>query len=174
MITICALSQVDKLCSKHNFTHIVSIGTPDSRCYGNGREKIPYSFRNFKLDNRIRLEFDDIDIAEDVFAPKEHDIQRLINFLQTIPEDANVLIHCFAGISRSTATALVLLMIKNNFNGAIAKQNLLAIRPQAIPNKLICSLADKILGLSGHNSCLEVAKEIHFVQNIRNNSLWNV
>lgn len=174
MITVCALSQVDSLCHENNYTYIVSIGTPTDSSYTYNQEGIPYAYQNFELNNRIRLEFDDIDIAEDVFAPKEHDIQRLINFLQTIPEDANVLIHCFAGISRSTATALVLLMIKNNFNGAIAKQNLLAIRPQAIPNKLICSLADKILGLSGHNSCLEVAKEIHFVQNIRNNSLWNV
>lgn len=172
MITICGLSQVDKLCSKHNFTHIVSIGTPDSRCYGNGREKIPYSFRNFKLDNRIRLEFDDIEDIKGQFAPQEHDIQRLIDFLQIIPEDANVLFHCYAGICRSTAAALIFLMIKSNFNGTFSKQNLLTIRPQAVPNKLMCSLADKILGLSGSNSCLQIAEEIIFIQNMQDGLLW--
>ena len=49
--------------------------------------------------------------------------------------------HCWAGKSRSTAAALVILYDKLR-DYQKARETLLRIRPQAAPNRLICRLAD--------------------------------
>ena len=56
-------------------------------------------------------------------------------------EEDDILVHCWAGKSRSTAAALVILYDKLR-DYQKARETLLRIRPQAAPNRLICRLAD--------------------------------
>jgi predicted protein tyrosine phosphatase len=61
-----------------------------------------------------------------------------------------MLIHCWAGISRSTAAAYTALCL---FRPGAAEEELAfelrAASPSATPNKLIVSLADDVLGRNG-------------------------
>ncbi len=58
------------------------------------------------------------------------------------------LVHCQAGISRSTAVACGILC-QHGFSPSEAVQYVRSIRPQAKPNQHVLKLFDEILGLEG-------------------------
>lgn len=71
--------------------------------------------------------------------------------------DDHVLIHCMAGISRSTAAALLLDLgwthkatAPSTKDVDDALERLVAARPEAMPNGSLLGAADTILGLKGH------------------------
>src|SRR5512135_3839581 len=59
-------------------------------------------------ENHLVLPVDDITMpAEGYTAPGEEHVKRLIDFVGTWDRAAPMVVHCFAGISRSTAGAFV-------------------------------------------------------------------
>ena len=80
--------------------------------------------------------------------PGRAHIEELIDFLHDWPADESLMVHCFAGVSRSTAIALIAHFMKcgDEFTSA---QALRAAAPHASPNRRIVALADDILGCSG-------------------------
>jgi predicted protein tyrosine phosphatase len=66
-----------------------------------------------------------------------------------IPE-AHLLVHCHAGVSRSTAAAALILMQANpEWPASAALDAVAAIRPLAWPNLLILEIGDALLGRNG-------------------------
>ncbi|WP_096702160.1 dual specificity protein phosphatase family protein [Magnetospirillum sp. 15-1] len=88
------------------------------------------------LSAQDRSEFPSIDHARDI-----------IEFGREIPAGAKVLIHCWAGISRSTAAAFVLASLHVPPNEAM--KLVMSLRPGAMPNRLIVKFADRILRAEG-------------------------
>jgi predicted protein tyrosine phosphatase len=97
--------------------------------------------------NHLRLHFDDIETPEKG-APQRAHIEALIGFLRARPR-ASVLLHCMAGISRSTAAALVAMTIDAPGRELEAGRLLRTRGPHAYPNRLILEHADAILGRGG-------------------------
>ena len=60
-----------------------------------------------------------------------------------------LVIHCTAGISRSTAAFAILLAQRRPATEADVFAELRAVRPQAWPNSLMIALADDVLGADG-------------------------
>lgn len=76
-------------------------------------------------------------------------VATLIDFLEDWdPADGPLLTHCYAGVSRSTAAALIAATMKTN-DPDWAAIRLRAAAPHAAPNRLIVQLADERLGLNG-------------------------
>ena len=75
-------------------------------------------------------------------------IEELIDFLHDWPADESLMVHCYAGVSRSTATALIAHFMKCGDEVASADA-LRVAAPHASPNRLIIALADDILGCGG-------------------------
>ncbi|WP_068434076.1 tyrosine phosphatase family protein [Magnetospirillum sp. XM-1] len=71
----------------------------------------------------------------------------ILEFGRNIPSGSKVLIHCWAGVSRSTAAAFVLACL--HLSPDQAMDLILGLRPGAMPNRLIVRFADKILGFEG-------------------------
>ena len=74
-------------------------------------------------------------------APQREDVEQIFQFIHARPGEA-MLIHCRAGVSRSTAIALGLIIqghvqIGNMDCVTTAVEQLLALRPQAVPNSLV-------------------------------------
>lgn len=82
-----------------------------------------------------------------VLATERH-VADLIAFLDAWDADVPLLVHCYAGVSRSTATALVAHAMKTG--EPVASARLLREQaPHAAPNRHLITLADKLLDLHG-------------------------
>jgi predicted protein tyrosine phosphatase len=101
--------------------------------------------------NHLRVQVDDITEHMDGFlAPNDSHIEQVLNFVRNWDRSAPLVVHCYAGISRSTASAFAAVCMLNPHRDevSIARQ-IRAASPIAAPNRLIVSLADKALGRDG-------------------------
>jgi predicted protein tyrosine phosphatase len=101
--------------------------------------------------NHLRVQVDDITEHMDGFvAPCETHIEQILNFVRNWDRSAPMVVHCFAGISRSTASAFAAACMLNPHRDEIAiARQIRAASPIAQPNRLIVGLADKALGRDG-------------------------
>lgn len=126
--------------SQHWATHTVSLVDPD------------YTLETPKPgENALLRCYYFHDITRDMFdftvATPEH-IQDILEFTAPLQSNDKLLVHCHAGISRSTAVACGILCQHGLFPDMAVKQ-MLSIRPQAFPNLHIISLFDDRLKLNG-------------------------
>ena len=101
--------------------------------------------------NHLKVSMDDITQEMDGFlAPSHEHIEKVLNFVRNWDRSAPLVVHCYAGISRSTASAFAAACMLNPHRNEIeiAKQ-IRARSPIASPNRLIVTLADKALGRDG-------------------------
>ncbi|HVX78028.1 MAG TPA: protein-tyrosine phosphatase family protein [Bradyrhizobium sp.] len=101
--------------------------------------------------NHLKVSVDDItEVTEGFVAPSEVHVEQVLNFVRGWDRSAPMVIHCFAGISRSTASAFAAVCALNPHRDEIEiAQKIRAASPVASPNRLIVSLADKALGRDG-------------------------
>ena len=73
-------------------------------------------------------------------------IEQVLNFVRGWDRSAPLVVHCYAGISRSTASAFAAACALNPHRDEISiARQIRAASPIASPNRLIVSLADKAL-----------------------------
>ncbi len=101
--------------------------------------------------NHLRVSMDDITEQMDGFlAPTERHIEQVLSFVRGWDRSAPMVVHCYAGISRSTASAFAAACALNPHRDEIEIARQIRSRsPIAQPNRLIVSLADKALGREG-------------------------
>ena len=101
--------------------------------------------------NHLRVQMDDITEHMDGFmAPSDSHIEQVLDFVRGWDRNAPLVIHCYAGISRSTASAFAAVCLLNPHRDEISiARQIRAASPIASPNRLIVSLADKALGREG-------------------------
>ncbi|MFO1107943.1 MAG: protein tyrosine phosphatase [Bradyrhizobium sp.] len=101
--------------------------------------------------NHLKVSMDDITEHMDGFvAPCEAHVEKVLAFVSSWDRAAPMVVHCYAGISRSTASAFAAACLLNpqKDETAIARA-IRAASPIAQPNRLIVGLADKLLGREG-------------------------
>jgi predicted protein tyrosine phosphatase len=131
-------------------THLVSIldaGTPLVRPAG------------VHPSRHLHLEFHDVaEPFPGMRLPSANDMERLIGFVRDWDAERPLVIHCFAGISRSTASAFVALCALDAARDESSIAQVLRTRsPSAFPNPLMVRLADGLLGRSGRMSAAVAA-----------------
>jgi predicted protein tyrosine phosphatase len=96
------------------------------------------------------LRFDDVIVPSARYQPPERDdIERLLEFDREHLEHDPLVIHCTAGISRSTAAFAILVAQRRPGTEADVFAELRSIRPKAWPNSLMIALADELLEARG-------------------------
>ena len=103
------------------------------------------------VDNHLVLAMDDISVPlEGYTAPADEHVTELVRFLRGWDRQAPLVIHCYAGISRSTAGAYVAVCALNpqRDESAIAAA-LRRASATATPNRRIVEIADRLLGRDG-------------------------
>lgn len=145
MIFICPLSEVEATLKAHKPSHLVSL--LDLEGMIDTPEVIPPG-------NHLKLAMNDISAPRTGYKTPDHaHVEDLINFIITWPQTAPLLIHCWAGISRSTAAAFIALCVNNPDQDENHLADILrAASPSATPNKMIVHLADGILNRAGRMS----------------------
>jgi predicted protein tyrosine phosphatase len=101
--------------------------------------------------NHLKVQVDDINEQMEGFvAPSDIHVEQVLNFVRGWDRRAPLVVHCYAGISRSTASAFAAACMLNPHRDEIAiARQIRAASPIAQPNRLIVSLADKALGREG-------------------------
>ncbi|HEY8333499.1 MAG TPA: protein-tyrosine phosphatase family protein [Tardiphaga sp.] len=101
--------------------------------------------------NHLRVQMDDITAQTDGFvAPNEAHIVQVLDFVRGWDRSAPLVVHCYAGISRSTASAFAAAcMLNPDRDERDIAQKIREASPIAAPNRLIVTLADKALGRDG-------------------------
>ncbi|MBP6878510.1 MAG: hypothetical protein KBC34_10845 [Phenylobacterium sp.] len=102
-------------------------------------------------DHHLRLSVNDIaEPTEGLILPSADLVHRLLAFGRAWDARTPMIVHCWAGISRSSASAFILACDRNPG----ADEHLIAMRMRraakhAYPNRKIVALADDILGRRG-------------------------
>lgn len=99
----------------------------------------------------LRLDMHDIaEVQDGMMPPGEAHVRRLLAFAGEWDQSQPLLVHCFAGISRSTATAYTIAAALNpKRDEAELAWRLRELSPSATPNPRIVAFADDILGRNG-------------------------
>ena len=101
--------------------------------------------------NHLLLDMDDITAIMDGYVhPTEAHVEKLIAFVTAWDRSAPIVVHCYAGISRSTAGAFIAACALNPQRDELSiARTIRSFSPSAQPNSMLVSLADNILGRKG-------------------------
>lgn len=137
-------------------SHLVSVIGPNEVSEPDGLPPTPESIEREK---HLKLTVHDIWVGDDAqILPAAHHIEQLIEFGRRWDRSEPLLVHCLAGVSRSTAAALTLLVMESPGRERDAAQLLRQRAPHAEPNRLMIAIADEMLGLDG--VLVEAVREI--------------
>jgi predicted protein tyrosine phosphatase len=142
MILVCPFSRLHDIVAETGARHVItlidastSVARPNS----------------IAIDDHLDLRMDDIlEPIPGLIHPCEEHVDSLIRFLDRWDREKPLVVHCWAGISRSTAAAFVAACaLAPGRDEAEIAQRLRAASPTASPNGRIVALADRRLGRKG-------------------------
>jgi predicted protein tyrosine phosphatase len=142
MIHVCSLSRLHATVDETGARHIVTLLRVVERV------QRP---THIAPENHLVLAVDDITAPMDGYtAPAHEHVQRLIDFVTAWDRQAPMVVHCFAGISRSTAGAYVAACALNPERDEMQiAWDIRRASRTAQPNARIVSIADRLLKRDG-------------------------
>lgn len=152
-VFVCSRNQVSRKTSKLGITHVLSLLDPGKK---------PYLHPSTPNKNWLLLHFEDNLEAHQPNSPTKDHVKLILDWAKKLPNDAILLVHCEAGVSRSTAAAFAILVQHHGVdNIEDCASMLLDVRPEACPNPLITLWADEILECGGklHAVAETIAKQ---------------
>jgi predicted protein tyrosine phosphatase len=146
-ITVCGIDELPDH-STVGVSHVLSILDPDW--------PVPDAFGSFGEHERLELRFHDVIETDDetMRPPLQQHVEQLLAFGRTLMAEpapaAHLLVHCHAGVSRSTASMiLIVAQARPEAPAAAIAQEIFRIRPKAWPNLRIIEMGDALLGRGG-------------------------
>ncbi len=142
MIHVCSLARLNETVEDTGARHVVSLIGDEARL------ERPAAIAP---ENHLWLRLHDISSPLDGYVmPSEQHVAELIAFVRGWDRRAPLVVHCYMGISRSTASAFAAVCALNprRDEDGIA-QALRRASPTATPNSRIVSIADRLLGRDG-------------------------
>jgi predicted protein tyrosine phosphatase len=141
-VHVCSLETMPQLVSATGASHLITVINQLS---------IPPTPAVISTSAHLRLAMNDITSPQEgLVHPNAAHIETLIAFARDWNRQGPLVVHCWAGISRSTAAAFITLCALNE-PGAERQfaKALRAASPTATPNALMVELADDVLGRNG-------------------------
>lgn len=141
MLYVCSLLEMPDHVRALRPDHVVSLLPRDEQ---------PPTPPGLARERHLRIEIDDISEARDGHVlPDVPHVAILIDYLRRTAEGDTILFHCFAGVSRSTAAALIALAVDDPAGVDAAAARLRDLAPHAHPNRRMIAVADELLGFGG-------------------------
>ncbi|WP_181705848.1 tyrosine phosphatase family protein [Chthonobacter rhizosphaerae] len=142
MIHVCSLARLEETVTRTGARKVVSLvnfGTP---------MRLPASIAH---DDHLFLAMNDIvEVAPGLITPGHQHVAALFEWVAAWDRSAPLVIHCYAGISRSTAAAYSTVCALNpDMDEEQLALDLRRLAPSATPNARIVAIADEILGRGG-------------------------
>ena len=141
-LIVCPLSQVERLVAERAPSHLITLMDPAS---------LIATPAGLAPEHHLKVGINDIvEAADGLILAAPGDIAGILAFGEAWDGERPLLIHCWAGISRSTATAFVIACARAPETPEIEiAQALRRASPWAFPNRRIVALADAHLGREG-------------------------
>ncbi len=142
MIHVCSLALLHRTVADTGARHVVTLL---------GNETNVVRPPSIVAENHLWLRMHDIAAELDGHvAPGDQHVVDLLRFVQTWDRSAPMVIHCWAGISRSTASAFTTICALNpQRSETTIAEALRAASPTASPNVRLVAIADRVLGRDG-------------------------
>jgi predicted protein tyrosine phosphatase len=139
---VCSLSRLPETVAAAGASHVVTlinVGTPVVRP------------AVIAPDDHLFIGVSDITAATaDHILPERTHVERLLAFVRAWGREKPLVLHCYAGISRSTAAAYIALCaLRPERDEAELARALRAASPSATPNPRLVAVADEILARDG-------------------------
>jgi predicted protein tyrosine phosphatase len=145
MLHVCSLRAAQEQIDLVGARRVISILGPDT----------PHRrFDGVAQDDHLQLTFNDISMAiEGMMSPGVAHVETLLRFARDWDRTSPMLIHCWAGVSRSTAAAYITqCALQPKADELELAQALRNASLSATPNRMMVSFADELLGRSGRMS----------------------
>lgn len=156
---VCPLSRVAEMVQSRNPSRVVSLLDP-----GSTFPELGPKYR----DAHLRLQFHDAHTSDDdQVVPEPEHIRALLAFLECWDSRTSLLIHCRAGIGRSTAAAYVAACWQNpESNEHRIAESLRNAAPLARPNETLVRLGDAALARDGRMSAAisETGRDLAWIE----------
>ncbi|MGO9399843.1 MAG: tyrosine phosphatase family protein [Xanthobacteraceae bacterium] len=142
MIHVCSLARLHATVEDTGARHVVSLLADEDRI------ERPSAIVE---ENHLWLRLHDISSPLDGYIiPDEEHVADLLSFVRRWDRRTPLVVHCYAGISRSTASAFAAVCALNPHRDEInIARTLRRASPTATPNIRIISLADRLLSRDG-------------------------
>lgn len=144
-LLVTPLSGLADALESHAPSHLVSLLSP---------EHMISTPMGFQIEAHLKLGMNDVaDPAAGTAPPGPQHVEQLLSFARDWDARAPLVIHCWAGISRSMASAFIILCDRLGPDREIEIARAMRQRaPHAAPNRLLVSHADAMMGRGGRMS----------------------
>lgn len=141
-IKICSLARLNETVAVCRARHVVTLVRDESRIFRP---------EGIDAENHLWLQMDDIAAPVDgMIAPNETHVEQLVDFARRWDRAGPLVVHCFAGISRSTAAAFIAACaLAPERDEEELAQRLRKASITAMPNPRLVALGDSHLGRNG-------------------------
>jgi predicted protein tyrosine phosphatase len=138
---VCPLSRVERVAQETGAGRLVSVLNPPFA---------PPRLSQIAPEHHLVLGVSDITAPrEGHILPGAEHVEALLAFVRDWDRARPMLIHCYAGVSRSPAAAFIAACALSPAPEAEIAQNLRRLSPSATPNSHMIALADSILSRNG-------------------------
>ncbi|KIQ02026.1 protein tyrosine phosphatase [Agrobacterium tumefaciens] len=142
-IVVSPLSRIAEMAVRHKSREMVTLIA---------KEQAFHRPAVISADRHLTLQMNDITFKgnDKLIAPDDVHVQTLIDFAREWDQSAPLLVHCWMGVSRSPAAAIIVaLAVKPEEDDAILAARLRTVSPFATPNARIIEIGDRLLGRNG-------------------------
>lgn len=141
-IYVCSLDRLEQTAVDSQASHVATLINADT---------VVSRPQSVQPGNHLFLGFNDInEPLEGMLLPGEQHVRTFVDFVERWDQVAPMVVHCWAGVSRSTAGAMIATcLLRPDLDEAYVAATIRARSPEATPNKRLVALADHVLGREG-------------------------
>lgn len=141
-IYVCSLDKLAKTAQDSGASHVATLINADTNV---SRPEL------IDPQNHLFLGFNDIvEPTEGLLPPGKVHVQQFMDFVETWDQAAPMIVHCWAGVSRSTAGAFIATcMLRPELDETLIADTIRKRSPEATPNIRLIEFADAILNRDG-------------------------
>ncbi|MND48589.1 hypothetical protein D3C80_395140 [compost metagenome] len=142
-IVVCPLASIAETAVRHGAKEMVSLIAEKQDFHRPGV---------IRAERHLKLAMNDIGFAGTggLIAPSEAHVAQLIEFVHGWDQSAPLVVHCWMGVSRSPAAAVIaILALHPEEDDALLAQRLRKVAPHATPNTRLIEIGDRMLQRDG-------------------------
>ncbi len=141
-IHVCSLAAVPETVATVSATHLMTVINAQT---------VVETPTSIEAKRHLKIAVNDISLPQEgLVHPRSEHVEQILRFAREWDHTGPLVVHCWAGISRSTAATFIALCALNDEGvESLIARNIRTASKTATPNALMVSIADDLLGRRG-------------------------